>query len=602
MSENRKEKTGYNSLFDRLKKVITKNAEEIPPEASEKTLHGSDNTTTPDPFAETPPTPHTERGILDIPENSLLYSLWLESTAEHTSKETSDDSDDLKQSLDLAMEELDNPQIPIATKELEEEKQYVTVQLMIQSSKRHKQTRPNNLGIVPNVDADIFLYKARQNMAAWILLFPPSGNGKPLTEGQFLFILSEQSITYGLDKEKIKELSEHPVYFKLIPIAFGTPMLPGENGSIVDKFERNPEKTFGTTENGNIDYHSQNQFQSIHKGDIICEAIPPTDGTDGTDITGKRIPATDGKPAKFPAGQNTTIDEEKHQLIASMDGILKFEYEKFNISPVLSIPGNVDLNVGNIDFLGDVNISGDVRDGFIVKATGNITIGGSIEGAIIEAGGNLTVRGGILGDEKAVIKSGGDVRAQYIENSVLYAMGSVQAESIISSYIYSDDRIIVRLGRGTVIGGKLVAANLIDVKVCGCRSQRQTTLTIGEFPYQQQKKEELTLALQKASEEKESLEQTIQILSDPMEDEDPTKMQTAANLRLRQSILSIQVSHLKRLLDDFTDRDLDPKQCRVKLDTVYPFTCISILNYSHTVKDPANDYNFHLGDTGIEIR
>ena len=67
---------------------------------------------------------------------------------------------------------------------------------------------------------------------------------------------------------------------------------------------------------------------------------------------------------------------------------------------MLDIPGNVDFSTGSINFLGDINIKGDVLSGFTVRAMGNIHVDGVIEaGSAVEAGGDLVVVKGILGDE-----------------------------------------------------------------------------------------------------------------------------------------------------------------------------------------------------------
>ena len=52
---------------------------------------------------------------------------------------------------------------------------------------------------------------------------------------------------------------------------------------------------------------------------------------------------------------------------------------------VLDISGDVDLNIGNIDFNGDVNITGNVITGVTIRAMGSIYIGGYVEGAVIKS-------------------------------------------------------------------------------------------------------------------------------------------------------------------------------------------------------------------------
>ena len=119
----------------------------------------------------------------------------------------------------------------------------------------------------------------------------------------------------------------------------------------------------------------------------------------------------------------------------------------------MDIPGNVDFSTGNINFLGDVNIRGDVLSGFTVRAMGNIQVAGVIEaGSVVEAGGDLIVVKGILGDGTAIIRSHRSLFSKYIENSTIYVRENLQTDCIINSHIYSDGEVLVRSGRGTIMG------------------------------------------------------------------------------------------------------------------------------------------------------
>ena len=88
------------------------------------------------------------------------------------------------------------------------------------------------------------------------------------------------------------------------------------------------------------------------------------------------IPAKSGKSVPLPKGRNTEITEDGDTLIASMPGHVEFSGSTFQVKPVLDIDGDVDFSTGNIKFVGDVNIKGDVLSGFTVRSAGNIQVGG----------------------------------------------------------------------------------------------------------------------------------------------------------------------------------------------------------------------------------
>ena len=90
-------------------------------------------------------------------------------------------------------------------------------------------------------------------------------------------------------------------------------------------------------------------------------------------------------------------------------------------------PGDVDFSTGYLNFLGDINIQGDVISGFTVRAMGSVHVGGVVEaGSTVEAGGDLIVVKGILGDGSTVIRSHRSLFSKYIENSTIYVRENLQ--------------------------------------------------------------------------------------------------------------------------------------------------------------------------------
>ena len=484
------------------------------------------------------------------------------------------------------------------------ERHRATASLFARAKKNHMITRANEEGEIPSVDAEAVVHVARKRMAAWAFVFPPTGEGGPLTKQELELALAECTVCAGLDEEALGKIVEEQPYFKLILIAKGKPMIPGKDGYVVENYPRTIEKTFSMDEMGNVDYRAQNYVQIIHTGDVLCEAIAPTPGEDGIDVLGTVIPAKEGKEAKLLLGQNTVLSEDKTKVIASMEGHLRFQEGKFHVKPTFHVPGDVDFNVGNIDFLGDVHVKGDVREGFVIKATGTVTVEGLVEGAIIEADGDVIISNGILGDDKAVIKAGGLVQAEYIENCIVYAGESVRGSSIVGSHINCDGTIIVRSGRGTIVGGHLVAARKIDAKAIGSRAERLTSLSIGQLPYIRKRKEELESSLEEVRGEVEEVERTIEYL-DRTAGSDPEKIQRAADFRLRKSVLSMQIAHMQKKLEEIEEKDGEDEAitgCKVVASTIYPGVQIEIQDLSYTVQEENRDVKIHVQLGEIVLR
>lgn len=137
---------------------------------------------------------------------------------------------------------------------------------------------------------------------------------------------------------------------------------------------RTEERRLAVDEHNRVDYSNLDFIHNIEKGRPICRIFPPVEGRPGKTVLGKEIPPNPVKPAAVPKGRNTELSEDGRTLIAASPGHVEFTGRSFQVKPVMEVPGNVDFSVGNINFLGDVHIHGDVLSGFTVRAMGNIVV------------------------------------------------------------------------------------------------------------------------------------------------------------------------------------------------------------------------------------
>ena len=148
------------------------------------------------------------------------------------------------------------------------------------------------------------------------------------------------------------------------------------------------------------------------------------------------------------------------ELIAMIDGRVSLKNEEINILPVYEVNGDVDLKSGNIDFLGVVIIKGNVRDGFKVKAEGDVIVEGLVEDATIISGANIFVKNGILGKEggNGIIRAEGSVNTKFLQNIKVNAKKNIEVlDHILNSDVEADDCILAINGKGKIIGGRVVA-------------------------------------------------------------------------------------------------------------------------------------------------
>lgn len=379
-----------------------------------------------------------------------------------------------------------------------------------------------------DLDAQAVVFLPGNRLTAWLLVYPPVGNGREVTREMLSEALNEAKVLYGVDEELLDRLpSGRDRYFRLHLAARGAPAVNGTDGAIEDLFPRKVEREYKVDDRGQVDYTTLNLVQNAEEGEAICRIIPPTEGVEGRSVTDEALPAKDGRAAVPPKGRNTVVNEDGTALVAARAGHVEFTGRTFEIKPLLEIGGNVDFSTGNINFLGDIHIHGDVCSGFTVRAMGSITVDGVVEASSVEAGGDLIVVKGVQGNDQAVIRSQRSVFVKYLENCSVYARGNLQADCIINCEVYSDGVVQVRSGRGTIIGGRIRAAHLVSASIVGSKSELTTVIDLGGMPCEDFERELL---------QKEILDLEDELEKTELQPESPHKQKKLSTMRMKTSI------------------------------------------------------------------
>ncbi|MFT4007304.1 MAG: FapA family protein [Lacrimispora sp.] len=298
-------------------------------------------------------------------------------------------------------------------------------------------------------DAQPQLYISKDRMAAWLYVIPPLNGGQDINEIVLRATLAQERVTTGVLDEALKEIAEGPVYCRAVLVAKGILARNGLDGTIKDHYERIIKPDFKEDEKGTIDFRNLNMIQSVKEGETICEITPAVQGENGMTVTGQPYPyKVKGTEAKVPAGRNTILNKDRTLLTSQKTGHVTYINDRFQVDPVLKIDGNIDGNIGNLDYDGNILISGDVKSGFSVKASGSIDIRGSVESAKITAKGPITISNGVLGNGQGVLTSGSHIKCGYLEHCTVVAGGNVYANSIINSKVESDHDIVSTSGTG----------------------------------------------------------------------------------------------------------------------------------------------------------
>lgn len=356
--------------------------------------------------------------------------------------------------------------------------------------------------------ARIIVDISRDKMKATVKYDTKNGSRLP-TFDMLMEELVNKGINYGIDEEEIKRGIESLTPFVA---AQGTPPIPGENAYIDRKFDLGVKGRPVMDQYDRVDYKDLNLFVLVKANDTLAIRIPQTKGTPGKNIFGDVVPAQNGRPIPMPDGKNTKVLGE-HQLIATINGQIVDTGSKISVDPRLVIKGAVGVGTGDIDFDGSVQINGDVKQGFVVKATGDIEIKGSVSGAEV-SGRSVVVSGGVTGAKRGKVTAEFDVRAAFAENAIIEAGRDIYiADVSLHSTLRAGKKVIVEGKHGQITGGLTVSGEEVQAKVIGNQAYVITRVSVGVDPNLQKEYHEVCKSYKEGKKRLLHITQTLNTLS-----------------------------------------------------------------------------------------
>ncbi|MDL2253226.1 FapA family protein [Ruminococcaceae bacterium OttesenSCG-928-I18] len=466
-----------------------------------------------------------------------------------------------------------------------------------------KTTRPETeeeLTEEESLDATILTFITRDKMDAFVFAFPPTFYGREADEEYLREVLAEAGVLFGIDEQRVHSFGESPAYFRLYSVATGEQPVDGDNGEVVDHFNRETRIRLKVREDNTIDYKDLGWLQTVNEGEAICVLVPPTEAIPGHDVTGAEVKGKNGQKATAPMGQNTKMSEDGTTLLATIEGVVSFSNGRFRVDPILIIKGDVETETGNLDMIGDILIHGDIHEGFTVQASGNITVQGMIEGANVMAGGDIQVGRGMNGNSHGVLQAKGEVRSKFIENATVTAGEKVICDTIINSTVSSDVAIEVTTGRGAIIGGSITALERIEAKSIGNQSNRNIVITMGSTANLLRNKHELEQKRQVLEDEVEETEKNINFL-DAGVNTTPELTQMSDDLKLKLSVQKMQLANTIRSLEAMNKKQVNNASCRLRTDVLYPPAQITIGDATKIIRDMSFNATVYYKKGEIEI-
>jgi uncharacterized protein len=447
--------------------------------------------------------------------------------------------------------------------------------------------------VEPSTDGQVLLEVSKDEMTVHATFIPPTGNGSPIELEAVQTALGAKGVTEGLDWEALKgcilTCNEERVEVANMVVARGRRPVDEVPPALVipeNYLAREKVEAAGTAR---VDFRELSLFVLVKKDDVLATLTPKQEGVMGRNVRGAAVPFRKVPVPSPKPGKNTQWKDGK--IVATCDGRFQATTEIFWVDEVLSIQGDVDLSVGNIDFPGDVVIAGELRDGFVVKAGKSVLCGGSINAARVECKGNLVTRGGIIGKDKAVLRVGGSAEAKFIEGCALDCDGTVRVRtSVLSSAIRAGDRL--EMGdRGIIIGGYVKASNGVSAAQIGTERGPRTEIYCG-LDYDVERK------LIWIRDRNIALAFKLREIEGRMKSK-PGATNVLAPLHAKVKAAIHQLNENARTLVSTLDRN-EAASVSVR-EMVYPGTYIEICHVSYIVTKPRRGVTFRLDKTSGRI-
>ena len=436
----------------------------------------------------------------------------------------------------------------------------------------------NNVNIKEKVDEAVRVEISKDKMLGVISFTEPENGGKNLTFEQINKSMRDAGVVSGINKELIEGLVSNKQYNHKYLVARGKPAVNGEDGSLELFFNTDEEEVSSLrpkeNEDGSVDFKNLDLIQTIQKDQLLAKVTPPTLGEPGENVLGKQIRPAKGKVVRLPKGKNIYTSEDGLSLYSSIEGQLIYELGRINISETYVVDGDAGVATGDIDFMGNVVVRGNLESGFTIKAGGNVEVQGFVEEATIIAGNDILLRHGIQGKDRGKLVAGGNVVAKFIQNSKVETKGSLYTEAIMHSHVEAGDSVIVEISKGLIVGGTVQATNLISAKIIGSPMSTATTVKISMALSMQHRYNEVQADLIKKRQQLDQVEKNIAFIHDKLAKGEPipkARLERVKPMIALQKQLSTEVESLQEEYISLSAMLKDYKAGAIRVsDIMYP--------------------------------
>ncbi len=337
------------------------------------------------------------------------------------------------------------------------------------------------VGTLPSTQ--IVVTVAPDAMSATLDLLPQEG-GQAASIDDVIQALARAGVVHGVDLDALQEACAAGQVSQRT-VAAGTPPVAGVDARFDPLLHEISDRTPKVNADGLIDYREHGGICLVEPGTPLMRRTPATPGVAGRTITALAVAPVPGKDLPFAETLHGAQPSagDPNVLCAAIQGQPVLVPQGVQVEPVLRV-AEVNLASGNIYFDGSVQVEGDVLHSMKVQATGDVSVGGTVEGAQITCGGNLLVAGGIIAQAQVQSQSG--VTARFVQASQVQAGNAlVLHDMALDAVLQAGTDIVVGEKvpqRGKLVGGSATAMLRVKVPTLGSSKAGPTRVCVGANP------------------------------------------------------------------------------------------------------------------------
>lgn len=450
------------------------------------------------------------------------------------------------------------------------------------------------------LDSTVSVIVDQAFMWAKVLVSKPQNGGKVPTPNEIRRTLAQNGVTAHIDDEALKEYLRDLPENKSVIVAKAIPAVDGENGKVDYMFEPSSDKKPTVDEEtGIVDFKELGTVRNIQKGTLIATIKYNTVGTPGSDVRGAEIKPLPGVAPKFAVGTGTILSNDQTKIYAAEDGNLRWDRDRFVVDTVVNIGGSVDASTGNIDFIGDVVVKGNIIEGYSVKGK-HVTVKGSVTNSTVEATLGIELGGAV----NSKLVSDGEIKTTFAESCDIKCKLQLTAQSLVNCNVVCEGEVIVSGKKGVIIGGECISYGNVTANQVGSEGYAKTVINLGNTSVLMSKHQVLLDQFKTLSENYKKLKNLYEKLNDLKKIQELTKEQETAR---KQAFLFIM--NERNTLSDMSSKiEQDEKilaqsrklQLTVK-NKCYPGVTLKLFNAMYDNNVECGSLTYYL-DSDNEIK